>query len=254
MGDYDRMRGYGEGRGRMGMAGNRLGREYGRDRNDEDFDRGGYGSRSGGDYGYGAGGRDGGHRTFYSGDEYERGDYGRGDYGDERVHSYGYPNPDRDFGGGYRERGRYGYGRDDRRGRDDDRGFFERAGDEIATWFGSDDAERRRRRDAMEGDQGAQHHRGRGPRGYTRSDDRIREDVNDRLTEDPYLDASDIEVTVSQGEVTLNGTVDSRAAKRRAEDIVDRISGVTHSQNNLRVRREGTAAITSGTAGTGGVL
>jgi hypothetical protein len=42
------------------------------------------------------------------------------------------------------ERGRW---RDDRFGRDDERGFFERAGDEIASWFGDDDAERRRRED-----------------------------------------------------------------------------------------------------------
>jgi hypothetical protein len=35
----------------------------------------------------------------------------------------------------------------DRGGRDRDRGFFERAGDEIASWFGDDDAERRRRED-----------------------------------------------------------------------------------------------------------
>ena len=39
-------------------------------------------------------------------------------------------------------------GRSDR-GNRDDRGFFERAGDEIASWFGDDDAERRRREDQM---------------------------------------------------------------------------------------------------------
>ena len=33
------------------------------------------------------------------------------------------------------------------RGRGEERGFFERAGDEIASWFGDDDAERRRRGD-----------------------------------------------------------------------------------------------------------
>ena len=33
------------------------------------------------------------------------------------------------------------------RGDRNDRGFFERAGDEIASWFGDDEAERRRRRD-----------------------------------------------------------------------------------------------------------
>jgi len=36
-----------------------------------------------------------------------------------------------------------------RRGPQDDRGFFERAGDEIASWFGDDDAERRRHQDAQ---------------------------------------------------------------------------------------------------------
>jgi len=80
-------------------------------------------------------------------------------------------------------------------------------------------------------------HRGKGPRGYKRSDDRIREDVSDRLSDDPVVDASDIEVAVSGGEVTLTGHVDSKQAKRRAEDVVEMVSGVTDVQNNLRVRR-----------------
>lgn len=78
-------------------------------------------------------------------------------------------------------------------------------------------------------------HRGRGPRGYVRSDERIGEDVNDRLAEDPYLDASNIEVQVAAGEVTLTGTVDDRTAKRRAEDDAEGVSGVKHVQNNLRI-------------------
>src|SRR3546814_3109768 len=78
-------------------------------------------------------------------------------------------------------------------------------------------------------------HRGRGPADYVRSDDRIREDVNDRLTEDYWLDASRIGVTVAGGEVTLDGSVDGKRAKRRAEDIADDVTGVKHVQNNLRV-------------------
>ena len=78
-------------------------------------------------------------------------------------------------------------------------------------------------------------HRGRGPKNYSRSDDRIREDVSDRLSDAPDLNASDIDVTVEGGEVTLTGTVDSRRAKRRAEDLADDVSGVKHVQNNLRV-------------------
>lgn len=111
--------------------------------------------------------------------------------------------------------------------RSDDRGFFDKAADEVQTWFGDEDAERRRERD----------HRGKGPRNYSRSDERIAEDVNQRLADDHHLDASDIEVSVSTREVTLNGTVDSRSAKRHAEDCADAVSGVEHVQNNLRVRK-----------------
>ncbi len=86
-------------------------------------------------------------------------------------------------------------------------------------------------------------HRGRGPRGYQRSDERIREDVSDRLSDDGMLDASDIEVTVSKGEVTLSGTVSSRDQKRRAEDIAEEVSAVQHVQNNLRVSQGANASV-----------
>jgi osmotically-inducible protein OsmY len=79
-------------------------------------------------------------------------------------------------------------------------------------------------------------HRGRGPRDYRRSDARILDDVNLRLTDDPLVDASDIEVGVQDREVTLSGHVASRFEKRRAEDIAEAVSGVSHVQNNLRVR------------------
>lgn len=78
-------------------------------------------------------------------------------------------------------------------------------------------------------------HRGLGPKGYRRSDTRINEDVHDRLTEDPDLDASGVVVAVQDGEVTLSGTVSDRRAKHHAEAIVEHIGGVTHVQNNLRV-------------------
>jgi hypothetical protein len=78
-------------------------------------------------------------------------------------------------------------------------------------------------------------HAGRGPRGYQRSDERIREDINDRLTDDGYVDATDIEVVVNNSLVTLTGRVGSREEKRRAEDIADSVSGVTDVSNQLRV-------------------
>jgi osmotically-inducible protein OsmY len=93
-------------------------------------------------------------------------------------------------------------------------------------------------------------HRGRGPKGYIRSDDRIREDVCDRLTDDLHIDASEIDVRVANGEVTLSGTVTDRTAKRHAEDLAERIGGVRHVQNNLRVSPAGALAGTSGMSAT----
>jgi hypothetical protein len=77
--------------------------------------------------------------------------------------------------------------------------------------------------------------RGRGPKGYRRSDERIREDVCECLSADDRVDASDIDVTVRNCEVTLSGTVISREQKRRAEDLIERIAGVKDVNNGLRV-------------------
>jgi hypothetical protein len=78
---------------------------------------------------------------------------------------------------------------------------------------------------------------GRGPKGWRRSDERIREDVNERLTMHPDIDASDIDVQVRECEVTLSGFVDDRHAKRLAEEVVENISGVKEVNNQIRVRR-----------------
>lgn len=81
-------------------------------------------------------------------------------------------------------------------------------------------------------------HRGKGPRSYRRRDERIQEDVNDRLYDDPWLNATDIEVEVQGGDVVLKGTVEDRQAKRRAEDICESVSGVKNVENRLRVVKE----------------
>jgi hypothetical protein len=78
---------------------------------------------------------------------------------------------------------------------------------------------------------------GRGPRDYRRSDERIREEISDRLTDDYSVDASDISVQVKDGEVTLSGSVTTREQKRRAEDLTEAISGVRDVTNNIRVNR-----------------
>jgi hypothetical protein len=78
-------------------------------------------------------------------------------------------------------------------------------------------------------------YRGRGPRGYQRSDDRIREEVCERLTDDEHIDASDVEITVSNCEVALSGSVRTREQKRRAVDIAEDVSGVHHVRNSLKI-------------------
>ena len=105
--------------------------------NDRDRGYGGYGADRGRDY-----------RQGYGRDEgRNRGEYGGRDYGSDRSAGR------RDYGG-------------DPRGYDyQDRGLFDRAGDEVRSWFGDDEAERRRqaderydgRRDERGGDRG---HRG----------------------------------------------------------------------------------------------
>ncbi|WP_293418673.1 BON domain-containing protein [Phenylobacterium sp.] len=252
------------------------GRGSGRDQGRRDYGRGGRGQEMGrGAYGgeaYGAGSYGGG----YSGDQGEygrqRGDYrDYREYGDFGNASSGYSaggdrDRDRLYGEGYfgqegyaMQRGGFGgrgyegydsptwrggqspddgyrraYGGErsgERRGRyDEDRGFWDRASDEVASWFGDRDAERRRRYDETRS------HRGRGPKGYQRSDERISDEVHHRLTEDAWLDASDIDVEVKDGEVTLTGRVDDRRAKHRAEHCVEDVLGVKHVQNNLRVQ------------------
>ncbi|MBB5754376.1 BON domain-containing protein [Prosthecomicrobium pneumaticum] len=105
---------------------------------------------------------------------------------------------------------------------------FDREREEVAAWMGRGAPGEAT---APRGD-----HRGKGPKGYVRSSARILEDVNDRLAEDSFLDASEIEVTVDGTEVTLAGTVESRRDRRRAEDLAQDVLGVTYVQNNLRVR------------------
>jgi hypothetical protein len=78
--------------------------------------------------------------------------------------------------------------------------------------------------------------RGVGPRGWLRPDAQILDEVCGRMADHPWLDARDIDVTVANGEVTLRGNVLSRAARRLAEDIAERVRGVRDVINQLRMR------------------
>ena len=153
----------------------------------------------------------------------------RGERAYREVYGYG-PRDDlsgRDWEGrGGRERGRYM----DRP--PEERNFLDRAAERLSAWFGEAGGEMGGRREPGL-------HRGRGPQAYRRPDERIADEVHGRLTEDAWVDASNIAVSVSGGEVTLSGTVPEREAKHRAERLIEDLGGVTHVQNNLRVARGG---------------
>lgn len=80
-------------------------------------------------------------------------------------------------------------------------------------------------------------HAGKGPKGYTRSADRLREVVCERLKDSTEVDASDIEVSVAVDEITLEGTVGDRYQKRLAEDVAESVSGVHDVHNRLTINR-----------------
>jgi osmotically-inducible protein OsmY len=248
---------YGGGWGSTESSGYRRIRGGQRDYDDYQQNRGRYQS----DYereGYGSGGRWDLDRDDYNRDDYtgSRWDYGREGRHSEFDRESGYTGGRSGYGRGtftgsgfesgrgegqYRGRQR-GYSSEQQsrysRGyqgeeQEEDRGWLEKVADAVASLFGDEDAARRRRMDEIRSGE----HRGRGPKGYRRSDERIREDINDRFTDNDFLDASDIEVIVSEGEATLTGIVKDRNSKRLAEDIAERVSGVRNVENRLRVQQ-----------------
>jgi hypothetical protein len=76
-----------------------------------------------------------------------------------------------------------------------------------------------------------------GPRGYRRGDERIRDEICERFTQHGYLDPSDVDVSVRDGEAMLTGSVATRGQKRLAEDLAESVAGVIEVHNHLHVQR-----------------
>lgn len=213
----------------------------------------------------------------YRNERNERQGYGRQGY---RAQGYG-----GGYGGEYQQRGSsqyggYGYehgesealGYDRDRERGHERGFLGRIEEGIDRAFGNDwdRDERYRGMRGMRGDRDMEMRdddhpslwdrvkgafsggtfSGKGPKNWTRSDERIREDVCEALTYHPHVDATEIDVVVKDAEVTLTGTVPDRGSKRLAEDIVEDVRGVKDVHNQLRVVRQATQGVGTSTTGT----
>ena len=261
-----RERGYGEERGFLGGYGEEMGpREYG---HGEERGYGGYGEERGG-------GRRGGYREYggYDMGPEERWSTRGGIYGQDMGYGgYG-------AGGSMSPEHAWGRREDDWRWRErEEPGLGERLrrmGEQV---FGDRDEDRRWREERF-GREGWGRGRerggeepslwdrvkgvfaGKGPKNYVRSDDRIREDVSERICYHPYIDASDVEVQVKDAEVTLTGEVDDRRTKRLLEDVAEDVRGVRDVHNRVRVRRQQhvgatgqtqTSGTSAGMAGTGG--
>jgi hypothetical protein len=179
-------------------------------------DRGGHGGGFGGG-GFGEYGSSG-YGNFSQGGR-ESGGYGtqggqQSNWG--RSQEFG----DRDF-----ERGMGRWGSDGGRGtfEREDRGPFQRLGDKFREMTGM---------------------QMRGPKGYKRSDDRVSDEVCERIARSG-VDAENVEVKVQAGEVTLTGTVRNRQEKWRLEELAEDVFGVQDVHNNLRVSREQQGSRTS---------
>ncbi|MCL2777784.1 MAG: BON domain-containing protein [Polyangiaceae bacterium] len=66
-----------------------------------------------------------------------------------------------------------------------------------------------------------------------RSDQRVREQICERLARDPEIDDRGIEVRVTEGEVVLDGFVIDRRTRDHAEDALGNVTGVHTVRNQL---------------------
>jgi hypothetical protein len=91
-----------------------------------------------------------------------------------------------------------------------------------------------------------------GPKGYRRSDERILDELCERLARSG-VDVSDVEVRVEDGGVTLRGWARTRDDRRSIEGIAERVVGVEDVDARLAVGAppEDTAGAGTGTGGTG---
>lgn len=78
---------------------------------------------------------------------------------------------------------------------------------------------------------------GKGPKGYSRSPERIKDDACERLARDFELDASEISVELEDHVLVLKGEVASRRDKRRAEWVLEELPGIEDIRNLITIKK-----------------
>jgi hyperosmotically inducible protein len=69
----------------------------------------------------------------------------------------------------------------------------------------------------------------------TPSDDKIYDQVRQKLANDPDVKGAGFKVTVKNGAVTLEGTVHDAHGHDKAEKIAKKVKGVTSVNNQLKI-------------------
>lgn len=67
------------------------------------------------------------------------------------------------------------------------------------------------------------------------SDDRIYDQVRQKLANDPDVKGGGFDVAVNNGVVTLKGTVNDKNAREKAEKLTKKVKGVTKVDNQLKI-------------------
>jgi hypothetical protein len=128
-----------------------------------------------------------------------------------------------------------------------------RRGSEVRDEWGESRGQSGERRGESWGDRPGAMPRGRervGPKGYQRSDERIREDICERLAHARHVDVRDVEVEVQGGVVRLTGNVRDRRQKYCIEEIADDVFGVREIHNAVRLGAPGAFGVSGLTEGT----
>ena len=87
-------------------------------------------------------------------------------------------------------------------------------------------------------------HKGAAPKSEKIENDPVAAAVHEALTEEPWLDATDISIAVSGGVVTLTGSVPNEDGVSRAAKTVAEVNGVTEVKNELKVNpNEGNSGV-----------
>ncbi len=80
-----------------------------------------------------------------------------------------------------------------------------------------------------------ENHAGQAPADYDRSDELIAQDIKEQLTKDAFIDPTAISVSVTNGEVLLEGVVTKSDDKERAEACAMSVHGARSCINNVRI-------------------